>query len=314
MPTARSIIATVGESNTPQVTRIAVGQANRLSALVDVSLNGVSNANILVYDADAGVWRANTGLTNLTLETATITSANLGDLQIVDNEISGGSNFSNTIILNPSPSSNAGTVVIKGDLKVQGNTVTVHSEEMSVQDPVIQLGGISGAALPTSDDGINRGIVFSYFNVEANTGQYGFFGFDDETQRFIFMPNASMGEDGNWTGGSGDAIFNDLYPQGKIKTYDGVTPSNGEILIGGSEGFISTPLTAGQSINITNANAAVTIAVSEAVAVATANGGVGVYGANADNDTSTGVSTFASEQFNVDSGHVFLTTLDGGSY
>ena len=325
MATARSIIATVGESTTPQVTRIAVGAANRLENLVDVSLNGISNANILIYDADAEVWRANTGLTNLTLETATISTANLGDLQITDNEISGGSNFSNTIILNPSPASNAGTVIIKGDLTVQGNTVTVHSEEMSVQDPVIQLGGIAGSALPTADDGINRGIVFSYFNVEANTGQYGFFGFDDETQRFIFMPNASMGEDGNWTGGSGDVIFNDLYAQGEIKSYSGTTPANGEILIGGSGGFVSTTLTQGSDISITNANGSITIAaaltdqavrdaVAEASAVATSNSGVGATGPAANNDSVTGIATFASEQFSVDSGHAFITALDGGSY
>jgi hypothetical protein len=179
--------------------------------------------------------------------------------------------------------------------------------------------------LPTSDDGINRGIVFSYFNVEANAGRYGFFGFDDDTQRFIFMPDATMGEDGNWTGGPGDTILKDLYPQGAIKTYSGVTPANGEILIGGSEGFVSTTITQGSDISITNANGSITIAaaltdqavrdaVAEASAVATSNSGVGATGPAANNDLATGIATFASEQFSVDSGHAFITTLDGGSY
>lgn len=77
---------------------------------------------------------------------------------------------------------------------------------------------------------------------------------------------------------------------------------------------IDSLLSSGQAINITTTNGVSTVSAFEASAVVTANGGIGVYGANSDNDTSTGVATFASEQFNVDSGHVFLTTLDGGSY
>ena len=79
-------------------------------------------------------------------------------------------------------------LTISGDLTVNGTTTTVNSSVSTIVDPVITIGGAIGNTNPSTDDNKDRGIEFKYFSGTAKTG---FFGFDDSTGFFTFIPDAS---------------------------------------------------------------------------------------------------------------------------
>ncbi|AYR01835.1 tail fiber protein [Synechococcus phage S-P4] len=65
-----------------------------------------------------------------------------------------------------------GLVRVWGDLQVDGVTTTVNSTTMTVDDVVLTLGGDTA---PSSDDNLDRGIEFRYYDTQARLG---FFGWD----------------------------------------------------------------------------------------------------------------------------------------
>ena len=77
-----------------------------------------------------------------------------------------------------------GNTIIKGTLTVD-NTVTINATTVTVDDPIFTLGGDTP---PASDDNLDRGIEFRYYNGAARTG---FFGYDDSTGKFTFIPQAT---------------------------------------------------------------------------------------------------------------------------
>ena len=100
------------------------------------------------------------------------------------------------LILDPDDSNDAttGVVEIWGDLLVQGTTTTVNSTTLTVDDPIITLGGDTA---PVSDDNKDRGVEFRYYDAQARVG---FFGWDDsynnanlwsDTGGFRFLYNAT---------------------------------------------------------------------------------------------------------------------------
>ena len=79
-----------------------------------------------------------------------------------------------------------GNATITGNLTVNGTTFTVDSTVTTLQDPILTLGGNSA---PASDDNKDRGLEFRWHN--GSTAKVGFFGFDDSTGRFTFIPDAT---------------------------------------------------------------------------------------------------------------------------
>ena len=80
----------------------------------------------------------------------------------------------------------SGNLTVGGNLQVDGTTTTVNSTTVTVDDPIFTLGGDTA---PASDDNKDRGIEFRYHN--GTTAKLGFFGFDDSTGKFIFIPDAT---------------------------------------------------------------------------------------------------------------------------
>jgi hypothetical protein len=79
-----------------------------------------------------------------------------------------------------------GKVIISSDLQIDGTTTTVNSTTLTVDDPIITLGG---DATPSSDDNKDRGIEFRYHT--GSSAKNGFFGYDDSTGYFTFVPDAT---------------------------------------------------------------------------------------------------------------------------
>jgi|13_taG_2_1085334.scaffolds.fasta_scaffold00019_65 hypothetical protein len=109
-----------------------------------------------------------------------------------------------------------GALTVTGNLTVNGTTTTVNSTTVTVDDPIFTLGG---DAAPSSDDNKDRGIEFRWHNGTA--AKAGFFGFDDSTGRFSFIPDATNSSE-VFSGTLGDIDINALYIGGtSMVTSDG---------------------------------------------------------------------------------------------
>ena len=72
----------------------------------------------------------------------TALDARIGSVSIASNIISTRSGSGNQLYIDPYPDglSNEGTVIVKGDLQVDGTTTTVDSFTVNLNDPIINLG------------------------------------------------------------------------------------------------------------------------------------------------------------------------------
>ena len=94
-------------------------------------------------------------------------------------------------------------LTIPGDLIVNGTTTTVNSTTVTIDDPIFTLGG---DVAPTITDALDRGIEFRWHDgVNAKTG---FFGFDNGTGSFTFIPDATNTNE-VFTGTPGSVNFYD---------------------------------------------------------------------------------------------------------
>jgi len=103
----------------------------------------------------------------------------------------------------------SGTVFLNANVQINGTTQNVYSTVTNIQDPVFSLGGVTS---PTFDDFKDRGIEFKWYGTRNGiTGsKVGFFGFDNSTQRFTYIPFATNANE-IITGTPGDAQFTNGY-------------------------------------------------------------------------------------------------------
>jgi len=80
----------------------------------------------------------------------------------------------------------AGSLTVGENLIISGSTVVINSTVVTIDDPIFTLGGDTA---PTVDDNKDRGIEFRYHN--GTSAKVGFFGFDDSTGKFTFIPDAT---------------------------------------------------------------------------------------------------------------------------
>ena len=83
-------------------------------------------------------------------------------------------------------------LTVTGNLSVLGTQTIVDSTTSSIVDPILQLGrGANNAAL-TSNDGKDRGISMYYYD---GSEKVAFFGFDDPSDEFRFIPDATISDE-----------------------------------------------------------------------------------------------------------------------
>lgn len=95
-------------------------------------------------------------------------------------------------------------LVIDGDLTVNGTSTVINSTITTLDDPILVLGGDTP---PVSDDNKDRGIEFNWH--DGASAKVGFFGFDDSTGRFTFIPDATNTSE-VFTGTLGDIEVGDV--------------------------------------------------------------------------------------------------------
>ncbi len=134
--------------------------------------NSSSDRTFLINSTNSGSGNAKIDITSendITINATNVSNrVNVEGFQFQDDTLS---STAVTMILDPGDDDTAaGKVQIRGDLQVDGTTTTVNSTTITVDDPVIVLGGDT---TPVSDDNKDRGVEFSYYDSQARTGFYG---------------------------------------------------------------------------------------------------------------------------------------------
>ena len=156
--------------------------------------NSSSNRNLSILATNAGSGTSNVIIT--AEDTVQISASDaagkiwIEDARIQENYIA---TTNATLHLDPGDDrANSGTVRVWGDLQVDGTTTTVNSTTVTIDDPIFTLGGDTA---PGSDDGLDRGIEFKYYDSQARVG---FFGWDEDLTRldsgtggYAFLYNAT---------------------------------------------------------------------------------------------------------------------------
>ena len=121
--------------------------------------------------------------TGMIFDDATMTFQ-AGKIKIDDDTIS--STSGGVITIDPNPTGAAGSVVIEGNLTVNGTQTTVNSTTVTIDDPVFTL---AGDTAPGTNDGLDKGIEFRWYDTQARLG---FFGYDLSDNRFKMIEDATL--------------------------------------------------------------------------------------------------------------------------
>ena len=272
----------------------------------DLRIVGTAN-EIVTSSAKAG--------TDVTLTVGLPDDVTIGDALTVTGAASVGGNFSvdgNVTLGNATSDTvnTSGNLTVGGDLTVNGTTTSVNSTVISLDDPVLVLADNSG----TTVDGIDRGIRFKYGDGTAT--KEGFFGFDHQTERFVFTKDEdfSGGEDASspWH----DAQFGGVYAGDVtvgISTNNTITTTSGNLVLD----------SAGGTIDI-NDNVDISGSLVLGTDLAVAHGGTGmssftgngVFISNSGGSALTFLTGTQGDviQFNSSGNPIASDVIDGGTY
>ena len=182
---------------------IVLGSTNfadgNITNVGDISLDSISpdgtDINVAVSDNSATAFTIKQGSDNYLV----VDTGNGGESVAIGTGVSGtavsiGHSTSETTVND--------NLTVTGDLTVNGTTTTVNSTTLTVDDPIITLGGDTA---PGSDDNKDRGVEFRYHTGSA--AKVGFFGFDDDTGKFTFIPDATNNSE-VFSGSAGTVVAN----------------------------------------------------------------------------------------------------------
>ncbi len=214
-------------------------------------------------------------------------------------------------------------VVIAGNLTVQGTTTSVESTTITIDDPVIALADNTSS---NTSDGLDRGVRFKWGTGSAVAT--GFFGFDIQTERFVFTKDETVTSD-NFSSPFSDAQFGNIFSTGSTlgNIQVGITGDNeidttsGNLTIDSAGGTV----TVDDDLTVTGAASAASLTLTTDLAVA--HGGTGVSSFTGDavivsNAGGTALSYLTSSlgtvgdivQFNGSGVPVVSNIIDGGTY
>lgn len=181
------------DTGTVALTKNIVSSVNGLTGAITTvsSLNGATGA--VTIGAGTGISIA----TSTEARGITVTNIGVTSLAGTANQITASGSTGAITLSLPSaitvPGSLATTtsltvgtdLTVTGNLTVNGTSTTVNSTTVTVQDPIISMGGLTGNAPPVSGDTKDRGFVVQYRS-SGDVGVTGFFGIDRSLDAFAF--------------------------------------------------------------------------------------------------------------------------------
>jgi len=300
---------------------IAAGVENVATALTVDGDTGTGDVDLLTDDlrivgtANEIVTVSSKTGTDVTVALSLPDDVTIGDALTVTGAASVGGNFSvdGSVTLGNATSdtvATTGNLTVGGDLTVNGTTTSVNSTVISLDDPVLVLADNSG----TTVDGIDRGIRFKYGDGTAT--KEGFFGFDHQTERFVFTKDEdfSGGEDASspWH----DAQFGGVYAGDLdlgIGANNKITTTAGDLVLDSFSGTIDI-----------NDNVDISGSLVLGTDLAVAHGGTGmssftgngVFISNSGGSALTFLTGTEGDiiQFNSSGNPISSNVIDGGTY
>jgi hypothetical protein len=177
---------TVGTDSLSEVIEDTIGTKVKAGSNITVSYND-TNGETTIAASGLSVVGHTHNLSDITDVTSSAAEVNLLDGSLANTVVN-----SKAVIygsegqIAASSISTTSNVTVGGNLTVNGTTTTVNSTVVTIDDPVFTIGGDTA---PSSDDNKDRGIEFRYHN--GTSAKVGFFGFDDSTGKFTFIPDAT---------------------------------------------------------------------------------------------------------------------------
>ena len=188
--TAGAGLTKTSSASEGQTVDLAVGAGTGITVNADdVELKNSAN----MTDDYLQLWDDTNGqLSNAPLYAAGTTLQTTGDLHTTGDILVGGNDIksstgSTVFTLSGANVTAAGNVVISGDLTVSGSTTTVSTTNVVVDDAVMELGTVSGAA-PSSTTAYDLGFRFHYHNGTAAKTSSAFW---DGNTGFVFVADAT---------------------------------------------------------------------------------------------------------------------------
>jgi hypothetical protein len=299
----------------------AAGVANVATALTVNGNSGSGSVDLLTDNltitgtANEIVTTASKAGSTVTVAVALPDDVTIGDALTVTGNASVGGTFSvdgNVTLGNATSDTVAttGNLTVGGNLTVNGTTTSVNSTTITLDDPVLVLADNSG----TTVDGIDRGVRFKYGD-GTNTKE-GFFGFDHQTERFVFTKDEdfSGGEDASspWH----DAQFGGVYAGDVtvgVSTNNTITTTAGNLVLD----------SAGGTLDI-NDNVDISGSLVLGTDLAVLHGGTGISSFTANgvfisNSSGNAISFLTGTegsviQFNSSGNPISSSIIDGGTY
>ena len=205
--------------------------------------NSASIRNLSIISSNAGSGDSRVTITAENLVNIYASDSN-GNVAVENTRFKGSYIGTNVATMNLDPGDDraaTGTVRIWGDLQVDGTTTTVNSTTVTIDDPVFTLGGDTD---PASDDDKDRGIEFRYYN--SGAARRGFFGWDDSSEKYRFLNNATNTSE-VFSGTDSGLLAGNLTLSSNIASS---SSSTGTLIVTGGAG-ISEDLYIGQNLNVT---------------------------------------------------------------
>ena len=298
----------------------AAGVANVATALTVDGDSGTGDVDLLTDDlrivgtANEIVTTTAKSGTDVTVTLALPDDVTIGDDLTVTGDASVGGDATVTGGLTVNGNVNLGnassdSVIIAGNLTVNGTTTTVSSTETTLTDPMIEL-----AKDTSSADGLDRGIRFKWH--DGSSAKDGFFGFDIQTQRFSFTQDEDLSGGDNASSPWGDAQFGGVYAdniQIGVTAANEIDTSSGNLILDSAGGTVQVT----DNLNVTG-----TVSLTNDLAVAHGGTGLSSYSANAvfiSNSAGSSISfVMGTEgklmQFNSSGVPIASEIIDGGTY
>ena len=202
--TTQTFSGTVNLASVVQIGGVAMtSSAAELNLLDGSSAGTVANSKAVIYSAAGDVRGTTFSTTGWSLTSSALRVSSLDVLHIDNRTLHGDTDgavaldfsdageveVTNDLAVGgglsvQSHGSISGNLTVGGTLTVNGPTTIVTSNQVTLNDPVLTLGGDTA---PTTDSNTDRGIEFRWHN--GTVAKMGFFGFDDSTNRFTFIPD-----------------------------------------------------------------------------------------------------------------------------
>lgn len=159
---------------------VATFLATPSSANLSAAITDETGSGALVFGTSPNITTSlTTGSSTFSLVNANATTVNFAGAATT---LSIGAGSGTTTVNN--------NLTVTGNLTINGTTEAINSTVTTIVDPIIDIGGGTNGASPTSDDSKDRGIKFQWHN--GSVAKNGFFGWDRSAQKLTFVPDATI--------------------------------------------------------------------------------------------------------------------------